>query len=336
MEKQIAIMDWLTQGCIAAGREHEALKLAGAYPDAVQWRRFIDQLLLWLGVIALGASLIFFLAYNWQALGRYAKFGLVEVAILISLLASWHLSSGTTRNGKGNASKACLLLATLFLGALLALVGQTYQTGADTYELFLVWSLAATAWVFLAQLGAMYLLWLGLINLAIVLYFQTFGGLFGFLFNWNVQLWVLLGWNTLALIVWEFAAWRGVQHLQARWTVRVLATYSGVVISTLALDAIFNGSDVGFGGKPWLPIVSVLCYGGWMLTAIWMYRRHLKDLYMLAGTILSLIVVGNAVLAKQFMHHSEAGGFLLIGLTIIASSAAGGIWLKKIAKEMQS
>ncbi|MBC3874139.1 DUF2157 domain-containing protein [Undibacterium flavidum] len=330
MGKQIAIMEWLAQGRIAAGREHEALKLGGVYPDTMQWRRFIDQLLLWLGVIALGASLIFFLAYNWQALGRYAKFGLVEVAIVLSLLSSWRLGLGTL------AGKACLLLATLFLGALLALVGQTYQTGADTYELFLVWALAATAWVFLAQLGAMYLLWLGLINLAIVLYFQTFGGLFGFLFNWNAQLWVLLGWNTLALIVWEFAAWRGVQHLQARWTVRVLATYSGVVISTLALDAIFNGSSAGLSGNSSSRITSVLCYGVWLLAVMWAYRRHLKDLYMLAGAILSLIVVGNAMLAKQLLHHSDAGGFLLIGLTIIASSAAGGIWLKKIAKEMQS
>lgn len=334
MEKQIEIMTWLAQGRIAAGREQEAFKLAGWYPDANQWRRFIDQLMLWMGAIALGASLIFFLAYNWQAIGRYAKFALVEGAILISLLAGWRFSA---QQGLGSmASKACLLLATLFLGALLALVGQTYQTGADTYELFLVWALAATAWVFVAQLGAMYLLWLGLINLTIVLYFQTFGGLFGFFFNWNAQLWVLLIWNTLALIAWEFAAWRGVQHLQTRWEVRVLGTLSGVVISTLALDAIFNGSNAGLNRNLSSRIASVLCYGVWMLTVMWMYRRHLKDLYMLAGTILSLIVVGNAVLAKQFLHHSEAGGFLLVCLTIIASSAAGGIWLKRIAKEIQS
>lgn len=330
MEKQRAIMDWLAQGRIAAGREQEALKLAGAYPDATQWRRFIDQLLLWMGVIALGASLIFFLAYNWQALGRYAKFALVEVAIVVSLLSSWRLGLGSL------AGKACLLLATLFLGALLALVGQIYQTGADTYELFLVWALAATAWVFLAQLGVMYLLWLGLINLAIVLYFQSFGGLLGILFSWNAQLWVLLAWNTFALIVWEFFAWRGVEHLQERWTVRVLATYCGVVVSSLALDVILSGSYSGLIDSVLIRIATLSCYSVWLLTVLWVYRRQLKDLYMLAGALLSLIVVGNAVLVKLLLHRSEAGGFLLVGLVIIASSAAGGIWLKKIAKEFQA
>jgi uncharacterized membrane protein len=330
MEKQIEVLDWIAQGRVVHGRESEALALSGFYPATTQWRRFIDQMLLWCGVIALGAALIFFLAYNWQAMGRYAKFALAEGAVLLSLLVGWRFKFS------GMAGKSSLLLASLFVGALLALVGQTYQTGADTYELFSAWAIATLAWVVLAQLGALYLFWLALVNMAVMLYFQTFGGFWGMVFSTNTQIWSLFVLNTLALFVWEFAAWRGVQHLRERWSVRVLATASGVLITMLALNAIFEGSyRLKSGG--YLRLLAVfLVYLAWLLATFIVYRKFIKDLFVLAGGVLSLIVSVNALVGRTVLHHSEAGGFLLVGLLIIASSAWGGIWLKNLAKEMQA
>ncbi len=42
--------------------------------------------------------------------------------------------------------KAALLLATLLLGVFLALFGQTYQTGADPWQLFANWALLILPW----------------------------------------------------------------------------------------------------------------------------------------------------------------------------------------------
>ncbi len=46
------------------------------------------------------------------------------------------------RKPLGDTSRQALLLAiALNIGALLALVGQTYQTGADPWQLFSTWAL---------------------------------------------------------------------------------------------------------------------------------------------------------------------------------------------------
>lgn len=330
MKKQTEVLDWIAAGHVVTGKESDALAASDFYPSAAQWRRFIDQMLLWCGVIALGAGVIFFLAYNWQAMGRYAKFALAEAAIVLSVLASWRFGLGSM------AGKASLLLASLLVGALLALVGQTYQTGADTYELFSAWAIAILVWVLVAQLGALYLFWLALVNMAVMLYFHTFGGFWGMLFSTHAQLWSLFVLNSVVWLMWELAAWHGVQHLRERWSVRVVATASGVLITSLALNAIFEESYRADSGAYLRSITVFFVYLAWVIAGFVIYRKYLKDLFVLAGCVLSLIVSANAVVGRTVLSHSDAGGFLLVGLLIIGSSAWGGLWLKKVAKEMQA
>lgn len=321
------VLDWIAQGRVRQGAESDALRIAGLTPTPQQWRHFLDRMMLWLSAIFGGAAVIFFLAYNWHDMGRYAKFGLAEALLLMSLLACWRLDLQSA------AGKACLLLATLLVGALLALVGQTYQTGADTYELFTAWALATFIWVVLAQLGALWLVWLALLNLAVALYFSTFGGIWGVVFGFQDQLWFLFALNTVALLAWEAAAYLGIKHLRERWPVRIVATASGVLVTWLMLFAIFDEgyrrSDINGAGV-------FLAYAVWMAAAYFYYRRVVQDLFVLAGGVLSLVIVLNAIIAKALLHHNDAGGFLLIGVLIIGSSASGGIWLKKIGREMQS
>src|SRR5688572_3177860 len=123
------LVEWAESGSIAPENLRRVLQLGGVLPDRTQWRAFLDQLLLWLGVVMLAAAAVFFLAYNWNDLGRHAKFAMAESLILAALAAVWW--QGLERI----AGKAALLAAALFTGALLALIGQTYQTGADTFEL---------------------------------------------------------------------------------------------------------------------------------------------------------------------------------------------------------
>lgn len=330
MEQPTQIFEWIAQGRVKHGSEFQALELAGIHPKASQWHRFIEQMLLWCGVISLGASLIFFLAYNWQSMGRFAKFALAEVAVLGAMLACWKLGLEST------AGKASLFIASLFTGGLLALVGQTYQTGADTYELFRAWAIATLVWVLLARLGALHLFWLGLVNLSALLYFQTFGGFFGLLFSSSSQLWTLFILNAVALIAWETLRWRGVLHLQERWSARVLATVVGVLVTMLVLDAIFSHDD-GYRLLANLSnVLAIATYAVWAWLTMWVYRRKVKDLFVLAGWVLSLIITTNAFLTRLVVNHMESVGFLMVSLMIIGSSALGGMWLKKVMKEMQA
>ncbi len=133
------VLDWLDAERATPGRERELLRAADVTPSPAAWREFLGHLTLWLGTIALAAAVIFFFAFNWDDLDRFAKFGLVEAAILAGLLACWRVDLD------GAAGKAVLVMLSLLTGALLALSGQIYQTGADTYELFAWWAVADPA-----------------------------------------------------------------------------------------------------------------------------------------------------------------------------------------------
>src|SRR5882757_8172141 len=106
------------------------LELTHPRPTQAEWRAFAVRLLHAAGLGALGAGVIFFVAANWQAWGLLGRFALLQAGLLICIAAAlW-------RPPPRRTGQAALLLATLFTGALLALFGQSYQTGADGHELF--------------------------------------------------------------------------------------------------------------------------------------------------------------------------------------------------------
>jgi uncharacterized membrane protein len=311
------ILDWSEQGRIAPGKLRAALEAAEALPTAAQWRRFLDRLLLWMGSVMLAAAVIFFFAFNWDQMGRLAKIGLVEAFLVAALFLLWRL--GLERA----AGKATLFAAALLAGGLLALIGQIYQTGADPWELFAVWAAAILPWALLGRLAPLWVLWLALLNLAGSLYYSTFG-IFGMLFAPERLAWLLFGLNTAALVVWEGCAAAGLDWMRERWSARIVATASGALAAWLAVIDVFDARGSSDWGIPaWL---------AWIGAAYAMYRHRVKDVYVLAGGVLSVIVVIACFLAKH-MKMSDAGAFLFIGLVIIGLSAAGGWWLKNVVNE---
>lgn len=314
-----AIFDWAEAGRLEPGHIAQALRVAGALPGAADWRRFVDRLLLGLAVVLLGAGVVFFVAANWSELGRFAKFALVELPIVLALAACWRFGLQT------RAGKAALVAAALCTGALLALVGQVYQTGADTWELFAAWAVAISAWVVVAQMPVLWLLWLALVNVALALYFGTFGGLFGLVLGARETLWALFGLNTAALVIWEALAAGGIGWLRGRWSVRTLAATGGAAVTWLAVWSVFDSRRVGAWG--------VLAYVVWLGAIYWAYRRRRVDLFILAGAVLSGIVVVTAALAHHLLERESAGSFLVIGVAIVAMAAAGAWWLRQVAAE---
>jgi len=318
-DERDAVFEWAEGGRLQSGHVTQALRVAGAIPGAVEWRRFIDRLLLGLAVVLAGTGVIFFVAANWQELGRFAKFALVEVPILLALVACWHFDL-TTRAGQ-----AALIAAALCTGALLALVGQVYQTGADTWELFAAWAVAIAVWVAVSRMPALWLLWLALVNIAIALYFTTFGGIFGIVVGTREMLRALFALDTAALVAWEALAAAGVPWLRERWALRVLAAASGVAITWLAVWSVLDFKRAGGWG--------VVAYAAWLGAVYAAYRRRSADLFILAGSVLSVIVVVAAALARLLLERETATSFLFIGLVVIAMAAAGAWWLRQVAAE---
>ena len=189
------IIEYIEQGIIPGAKIGDALKSAGIIPDGKSWKTFIDRVLLYIGGLALAFAVMFFIAYNWDDLGKFSKFGMVEALIVLSIVFYCRFGKETA------ASKVSLLAASICVGVLLALYGQTYQTGADPWQLFFTWSLFILPWAVIGRFPALWILWLALINTSVVLYHQTFTGVFEILLGYrSPMLWQLFIFNTAALL----------------------------------------------------------------------------------------------------------------------------------------
>jgi uncharacterized membrane protein len=115
------------------------------YAGRTQWTRFLNLFLVGLGVAFSFPGIVFFFAYNWNDLHRFAKMGTV-VALVIACVAAALLSkeNRTYRN-------IAITGASLLVGALFAVFGQVYQTNTATWELFFIWTIFIAAWVIVAD-----------------------------------------------------------------------------------------------------------------------------------------------------------------------------------------
>lgn len=315
---KIAIQQWTAQGHIPPDKVQSALENTNITPSQHQWRTFLDKLLLANGGGLFLFGVVFFFAFNWQAITRFHKFAMIEALVLASL---WAYNHWFTRP----SAKVFLLAASVFVGVLLAFFGQTYQTGADTWQLFATWAMLITPWVFLAQLGALWLLWLMLVNLSIVLYYQVFHGLFGIVFSTEAMQLTLFIFNTFALACWELAATR-YEWLKGRNEARLLALASGFSMTWLMLEAIFSHHPYA--------VEIVFAYLVWLGLAYAVYRRQIADLFMLAVSALTFIIISTSVIAKYFLN-SDGAAFFLLAIWVIALSSVSIHWLHSIAKEGQ-
>ena len=136
-----------------------ALAMSPGTPQALESR--IRTGLLLVAALLLGSGLIFWIAANWQEQSRLFRLGLIEGALAVALLVAclWP-----------RMRLAALFCATLVLGGLLAFVGQTYQTGADAWQLFAMWAGLALVWVALSRSDLLWALWVLIAAAGIVMW----------------------------------------------------------------------------------------------------------------------------------------------------------------------
>lgn len=160
--------DWL-HDAVAAGRINPAdfsaaQRALDLTPAARGWAQILTGTFAAAGLALLAAALVFAVAFNWDALGHFSRFALVQALVLLFGLAAWWRGVETV------SGAAALFAAALATGALLALFGQTYQTGADPYSLFTVWALLLLPWLLHARRAALWLLWVVIADTALSLY----------------------------------------------------------------------------------------------------------------------------------------------------------------------
>ena len=216
----------------------------GLYSDRTAWRSFLSHAFLGLGVSFTLAGIFFFFAYNWEQLHRFAKLGLLQGLLLALVLG---LLLGTPRP---LVKKALLTAASLLIGALYAVHGQVYQSGADAFDLFLAWTLMIALWTLVANFGPLWLLQIALINTSLILYADQGGP------PWlESELPALL--LCLNLIPWAafelLPQWTGSKP-RPQWLVKLLVIYMAVlIVVTLPMQIISDPLD-----RYWILLMTVI------------------------------------------------------------------------------
>jgi len=77
-------------------------------------------------------------------------------------------------------------------------------------------------------------------------------------------------------------------------------------------------------------------YSAWLACAYVIYRHRIRDLYVLALGVLSLVIVVAVFLGHHLLHRGDAGAFFFIGMAVLGLSAAGGWWLRHVAREVEA
>ena len=302
----------------------QASRLAVATPGPAAWRRFLSTVLLGFGSLLVLSGVIYFFAFNWQALHRFGKLGLVLAAITGACIAAWRL-------GEGLAGQFALLFAAVLVGPLLAVYGQAYQTGADPYGLFLGWGVLILPWVVLARFSPLWLWLLLLVDTALILYWDQVVDRDG-----PSLLLTLAGINGVAWAATEEFARRGVAWLQGRWLPRVLAMMT--VLPLLGPSVMLAASPEKADTEE---LVALGLLAGVMGAVYLFHRRVRPELFLLTLCVLSVVTLittfGGYLLFEQVDGDDldALGAFFGLGLLVIAQVGLAVWWLRAEARDLE-
>ena len=323
-----------------------AMDFCGFRPDGKAWLAYWRQLCLLGGALFFVAGVVCFIAWNWGGMTPLARMALTGAVVGGSGLASVLLGPDT------RLGRVLLLVCGLGIGPMLAVFGQTYQTGAELWELFRVWTallvllalagrqtgLWFAAWLAANMFGA---LWLGR-GLASPLeaLAQTI-----VVPEWLVAI-------ACAIVCWEWAAYRASRPaasgvsletdqaadqpwFYSRWMPRLLFIDLISRTAFFLISMIFDHSYSTDHYALWLPHNFVVGFAvGVVGLSWWRYRTRQPDLFMLA----TLLAAGSAVLlsalaeAGLFHDTGTTAALLLWGLLVTGMTAG----LAKILLHLQA
>lgn len=295
--------------------EVERLLKENVYNDKEMWQKFLRLFFITLGVGFATAGIIFFFAYNWADLNKFAKIGLTEALVIAAtIVALLPKINQNTRN-------IILTGASFLVGVLFAVFGQIYQTGADAYDFFLAWTLFIALWVFISNFAPLWLLFIVLINTTFILYTEQVAK------DWDVLLIATLLYciNAVALICSILLKNKRKNSEIPIWFTHILAL-GCAVIGTMGMAAAIFDNHEGFSLLFTILILTTYALGIW-------HGLNSKSVFYLSIISFSIISIITSFLINQ---STDGGMFLIIGLFVIGSITAVIMTLINLQKKWKN
>lgn len=140
----------------------------------LSWQRYLNLLFLLLTVGFLTSGVVTLIAANLDYFSDLAKiYGLQILLVVTVVLGIYCFIRESRRQAKEKLkwkTYSLFFVVSVLIGGLFALVGQTYQTGADVWQLFAVWTLCQLPFLLLFPNVASALLFAATANVAFYLF----------------------------------------------------------------------------------------------------------------------------------------------------------------------
>jgi len=241
----------------------------------------------------------------------------------------YRLSQPTIELGQNIAR----IVIALLIGGLLALFGQVYQTGADPWQLFALWSLLISLMVMTSGQAVMWVLWSVLINVALVLYVDTQPVWLILLGHLEHAVWLFLAVNSvlwLLLLLLNNESKPFINSLSRfrvsqPWAQQLQAMAMLMCLTYMGMVAVTEWQDQGvlFG------LVSLLGLAG-----LYGYYRHRHlDLAMLALWSLSMMTLVITVIIEMIDTWDSGFTLFLVSIAIITMTTVAVKWLNNIRQQ---
>lgn len=250
-----------------------------------------------LGALLGGLGIIFWIAANWESLTRFGRFALLQI-LIVAMCAGAALRPA--------ARLPLAVVALMATGGLFAFFGQTYQTGADPWQLFALWSALTLPLCLGVRHDALWTAWVVVAMTGIALALESFGG--------SVQDLpaILVSWGLASLLTFSLSAtWRRRTGAGA-WSLRTALALTAMLVTACSLEALF--------ARPLAPAYALgVIFLGAAATAF-CTARHFDTFALSAiGLGLNVLLVGGMARLLLEGRHGET----LLPLLILGLAAAG-------------
>ncbi len=289
-------------------------------PAAQTWAFFLEKMALLLGSALLGSGLICWVAANWADATVFQKLGGAQALFALAVIVAC-VSARRVKAASGIEFTAFAVaggLAGIIVGALFALMGQIYQTGADAWELFLVWAVMLAPLALAVRSVFIGLLLTAVLNVGLALYFMLDAR---HLFMWGGNDWLssamlMVALNFVLLLGWELSqtymkdAWRAGPRVSATTAVGWLAVATLAAFDTNASMPVIIGPGL---------LISCLLYA--------VYARGRRDAAM---TYLAGLAACGLVAFGLITQVDSAEGLLVVVLVLMVLT---GFVLRHLARQ---
>lgn len=267
-------------------------------PDSKEWHQFLKFTFLTMGIGFATAGIIFFFAYNWDSLSDFFKIGLAEFLVIIT--TSFVLFSKFPTW----VSKTILTGSAMLVGVLFAVFGQIYQTGANTYDFFLVWTIFISVWVFVANFSALWLIFLALVQITYIFYLEQVGPEFELLTNFTV----FFIFNAGVIILFHV--------VKNKWNNIDFSRWLEVVLALIAVYAGTSGVSFGIHDDKPIHLTILICLVACCYGIAILHSYKTKTVFYLSIIPFSLIII---IASLAFKISDDTGMFLFVSLFTIAA-----------------